>query len=159
MSFCEFTNKTKGCRCLSSLSNNQGVKGKLSATHRQLLGQLADHAVQVVGQALELLVGGLEEVRTPSGQQPQGAPAVVGVPHHPAFRQIESHTHRGSWGRISAAPQLLLMNSCFQLLNSLVLVLHHVGGVGLLDGLGKELVQRGHELPGRKSYESYERKN
>lgn len=31
--------------------------------------------------------------------------------------------------------------------NPLVLFLHHVGGIGLLNGLCEELVQRRHELP------------
>lgn len=53
--------------------------------HRQLFGQFADHAVQVVGQALELLIGRLEKVWTPPGQEPQGPPAVVWIPHNPAM--------------------------------------------------------------------------
>lgn len=54
-----------------------------SLAYRQLFGQLADHAVEVVRQALELLIGGLEEVGTPPGQEPQSPPTVVGVPYNP----------------------------------------------------------------------------
>lgn len=55
----------------------------LATPHRQLFGQFADHAVQVVRQALKLLIGWLEKVWTPPGQEPQGTPAVVWVPHDP----------------------------------------------------------------------------
>lgn len=51
--------------------------------YRQLFGQFANHAVQVVRQALKLLVGGLKEVGTSPGQQPQSPPAIVGVTHNP----------------------------------------------------------------------------
>lgn len=53
--------------------------------HRQLFGQFADHAVQVVCQALELLVSWLKKVRTSPGQEPEGTPAVVRVPHNPVM--------------------------------------------------------------------------
>lgn len=54
-----------------------------SRPHRKLFSQLDDHAFQVVRQALELLVRGLEEMGTSPGQQAQRPPAVVGVSHHP----------------------------------------------------------------------------
>lgn len=39
-------------------------RSKKCVTHRQLLGQFDHHVLQIILQTLELLIGGLEEVRT-----------------------------------------------------------------------------------------------
>ena len=113
-------------------------------TYRELLGQFDDHALQVVCEALELLVGGLEEVRAPPGQQAESSPAVVGVPHHPA------ESTRGGGERTTSQRVWLAMEDfrdTVTVLDVLVLFLHHVDGVGLFDGFLEELLQGWHKLP------------
>lgn len=61
-------------------------------THGQFFGQFADHAVEVISQALELLISGLEEVWTSPGKQPQSTPAVVRVPYDPADGKKQART-------------------------------------------------------------------
>lgn len=110
--------------------------------YRQLLGQLADHAVQVVGQTVEFLVGGLKKVWTSSGEQTQCPPAIVWVPDDP-----EGGMQR--W-KIEASTFLFIFFFNQVEWNLLVLFFHHVDRVGLFDGFGEEFIQRGHELSAMK---------
>lgn len=82
--------------------------------HRQLFGQFADHAVEIVCQALELLVGWLEEVRTPPGQQPQSAPAIVWVPYNSVdvYRQKQRINING--GQLRSTPTALAKQQNFK---------------------------------------------
>ena len=81
-------------------------------------------------------------MRTSPGKQPQRAPAVVWVPHHPVLfdrmdhnpeymREYQNHSYD-----LRPHEQQTPANASL-----LILILHHVSRVGLFNGLGKEVVK------------------
>ena len=67
-------------------------------THGQLFSQFDDHVLQVLRQALELLVGRLEEVRATAREETKSPPAVIRVPHHPENTHRNDRTKSGPSG-------------------------------------------------------------